>query len=84
MSITDNFQRRIVDMLDFTQNQEIFKMVMAAHDPEGTAELEEIHREFVEKYGHDGDECENPEDPDFKPQSGSSPSNVIPLKPKGP
>ncbi len=41
VTITDNFHRRAVDMLDYTINQEIFEMVMEATYPEEMRELED-------------------------------------------
>ncbi len=43
--LKDAFGRRPVDMLDYTQNQEIFEVVMDATYPESMQELEAIRRE---------------------------------------
>lgn len=43
--LKDTFGRRPVDMLDYTQNQEIFEAIMDATYPESMQELKEISRE---------------------------------------
>lgn len=40
MDVKDNFNRRLVDMLDYTTDQEIFDAVMAASYPDTWAELD--------------------------------------------
>lgn len=50
MDVKDNFNRRLVDMLDYTIDQEIFNAVMAASYPDLWAELDALAG------GEDGDE----------------------------
>ena len=70
LDVKDNFNRRLVDMLDYTADQEIFEAVMAASYPDTWAELGELVGD------EDGDgTVEN---------SNSKKETIVPFKPKGP
>ncbi len=79
MQVKDTFDRLPVDMLDYTQNQEIFIMVMDAHNPDSAAELEQIHQQYLEEFGEDSEE----DHPVQKNREISS-TTVVPFKPDNP
>ena len=80
MQVKDVFDRLPVDMLDYTSNQEIFKMVMDAHSPESAAELRQIYEEFIEEFGQEA--YDNMDEDAEIPVSDTD--NVVPFKPDTP
>lgn len=70
MDVKDNFNRRLVDMLDYTSDQEIFEVVMEASYPDIWAELDALA----------GDENKD----ESAKNSGSENETIVPFKPKGP
>lgn len=68
MDVKDNFNRRLVDMLDYTTDQEIFEAVMAASFPDTWAELDALA----------GDEGKD----EAAQKSVSENGTIVPFRPK--
>ncbi len=69
MDVKDNFKRRLVDMLDYTTDQEIFEAVMAASFSDTWAELDAL-------VGKDGDD-------ETVRKFNSKGKTIVSFKPKG-